>query len=197
MRSWKFLVLLAGLILAGCGEDDVTPNNQFNSTDYELYSLYANERPDTQFVLAEESNNGLSRFFWDESSSGRRIQDIYRSNPSVDWNMLEDFQETVFDSLTFDDRFSADNISIISVEERDEIFSQSRPTEEWWPEFFNRYGENAKMYGFSRIAYNEGRNQGVFSSGYFDGVVGYGEFVFMVKENGTWRVEQIFSIWIT
>ena len=67
-----------------------------------------------------------------------------------------------------------------------------------WAEFYEEYPEASGIVSFSRVGFGENEDEALVEMGYLCGdLCGAGGLYLLVKENGTWKIQESLMVWIS
>lgn len=195
------ILLTAGSLLAGCEDHSGKINfpleqaDQIDSEEYDVYSLILDETFSSEKIVIVQETISHIRVTYDSD-----YFDYFRENfPDFDTTLVENLNEVNDTSYFFEEKFySTDNeLIVVSPEELSHIFD-SRDVNGNWQEFYRRY-ENAVGYiKFSRIGFNDDKNQAILETGHFYGGLGAeGSIIYLAKQKGKWMIKDRVMTWIS
>ena len=186
--SMAFLLLVA----FGCGDqgDEVEPIVD-EDNEYLIYSQYISGSFLENVVL----NESLNSDFVLQATTAEVVNQAIDNNPFQDANLLRNLISLDKTTRELTDEFTPKfkEVTLITSEERDQIFIPTRTDEENWQEFTNTYGEEW-IYTFSSIGFSDGNTKAVFC------IVGeslagtFATAILMTKVNGVWLYEDFESL---
>ncbi|GEM_PF-1694385 len=195
------LIFAAGMLSAGCENNSVAPDfpletpDPIDSTDYEIYSLILNETFSSEkIVIAQKSIDHIRVTFDDDY-----IDHFTENFPDFDTTLVENLCEVNDTTYLFADKFHSDDnqLIVVSPDELAHIFD-SRDVNNNWQEFYQKYKNAVGYIRFSRIGYNDDKDQAILDTGYYFGSLGAeGNIIYLVKEKGQWVIKDRMMTWIS
>ena len=205
MKNLYYLMLLFVLIVPfpGCNNeaDDEWP--QFNlaeadlisDEEYTIYSLFIEEMyPSSQIIIAQES----SCFSFDLNKFVAYYCYTFNDSLNIDSTVFSNFSAINTLDYMFDNKFTGNTnqkIVLLSNEERSFIFA-SEDINEGWELFYSHFADAEGIFYFSRIGFNDERNQAIFVYNHsYASLGGGGSAVFLEKVDGNWLIVADIGLW--
>ena len=115
--------------------------------------------------------------------------------PSLTQEMIDDFIDKNEESYPLVDNFDIQkDVLLLEPDEFREIFQESSG----WSEFYSRYPDAQGILTFSRVGFNPDMSKAVvYLGGQCDWLYGAGYYVFLVKEDGEWSIQDSVMSWIS
>ncbi|MBF0620087.1 MAG: hypothetical protein HQL19_07960 [Candidatus Omnitrophica bacterium] len=157
--------------------------------EYEVYSFLLELTSWELFVVADETRGG---------GHEKISEDFLKKEfgPKLDATLLARFIQENETPVQLENKFTGGlSVRILSAKEDAEIFS-TVGSGGGWKEFHKRY-PGACNYQFSRVAFNDARDEAlVYESSICGPVSGLGEYFLLKKVGGKWTVIAQVNAWI-
>jgi hypothetical protein len=187
-RELVLLVLLLCSCSPGSPRPTVTPSPNIEAEEYAVYSALVQQNPigynlGSSIVIREQTVSGadmLELTLENVHALPARLVDSYRSRNAASY--------TLGPNLDVEQDYA-----LMPEEEFDEIFRKGGPV---WTRFQARYPEASGMVTFSRVGFNADGDEALTLVGYRCGdLCGAGGLYLLVKEDGSWKVQEELMAW--
>jgi len=205
MKYRKFLLVVlitVGIFSAGCEQDSANQGLKFplenpdhiDSQDYDLYSFILDETFSSEKIVISQETFDYIRVTRDSEHF-----DYFREKfPNFDTTLVDNLNEVNDTTYLFEDQFHSDNnqLIVVSPKELAQIFD-SRNVNDNWQEFYSMYENAAGYIKFSRIGYNDDKTQALVEAGhFFASLGGQGSIIYLVKQQGSWVIQDRLRTWV-
>jgi hypothetical protein len=118
---------------------------------------------------------------------------------------LEDYEQKNKTSVALEEKFSLKvPLILISEAERDRVFlvandgKKGTPNPKGLDEFHRLYPKSQGFMTLSRIGFNPKKTQALLYMGNLcGGLCGSGQFVLLIKEGNSWKIQYVATVWIS
>jgi len=187
----KRLILLA-LLLCSCGSGSpkatMTPSPNIEAEEYAVYSALIRENPigydlGSSFVVRENTMADLDMF-------ERTLENVDKLPSSL----VDSYRSRNAASYTLDPSLDIEQDYVLMPQEVfDEILGRRGSR---WTDFEAKYPGASGFILFSRVGFNAEGDEALVDMGYRCGdLCGAGGLYLLVKEDGTWKVQETLMVW--
>jgi len=187
-REWVLLVLLLCSCSPGLSRATVTPSPNIEAEEYAVYSALVQQNPigynlGSSIVIREQTVSGADMF-------ERTLENVHRLPSSL----VDSYRSRNAASYTLSPNLDVEQDYVLMPEEDwDKIFG---PGGAMWTRFQARYPEASGMVTFSRVGFNADGDEALTLVGYRCGdLCGAGGLYLLVKEDGSWKVQEELMAW--
>ena len=191
--------LLLGLVAAAClcgGQADKCEAQSANQ-DQERYAVYSVVldrmfvRESTKLLVIQDKTGDD---FTDNAE--QRWENIRKKLAPISQKTIEDFKSRNSQPSSLENKFTlTTKVTFISKSEVDKMFGKGGG---WWEAFYKRYPNSPGLITLSNIGFNSEMTEALLYVGHgCGGLCGQGNYVLLVKTNGTWRLERQVMTWIS
>jgi hypothetical protein len=169
-------------------EPTVTPPREIETEEYAVYSALVRQNPigydlGTSFVVKEQTVSDLDMFEWTlerVDTLPSRLVDSYRSRNAATY--------TLAPNLDVEQGYV-----MMPQDEFEQIFLRKGSV---WTRFQAKYPEAGGLITFSRVGFDAQGDQALALMGFRCGdLCGAGGLYLLVKEEGSWKVQETLMIW--
>jgi hypothetical protein len=186
------LYVLLTLAMVGCntGGSTATPPPDIEAEEYAVYSAIIRQNPvgynlGSFLVIKEQTVSGLEMFERTLEETRRlpaKLVDSYRSRNAAPYALGPNLD-------------LEQDYALMPQEEFDRIF---RRGEAIWPGFQDAYPEASGIVIFSRVGFGANEDMALVEMGYRCGdLCGAGGLYLLVKEEGSWKVQEALMEWMS
>lgn len=202
-------VMILSLILFGlttaCSKDENSTVPEFklatpdaiDAIDYQVYTVVLKQAysTSTYFVVNQKTATVKSITSSDKTYKTALVSEF----PNLDQTIFTNFTSKNDKIYNFDSKFeiAPTPFKLLSTEENDYDF-KTLGINEGWKAFHKQYGESNGIIDFSRIGFNNAKDQAVLETGrYTASLAAEGAIIYLVKENNIWKVKKILKTWVS
>jgi hypothetical protein len=187
-RGLMLLILLLCSCSPGTSGSTVTPPPSIEAEEYAVYSALIQQNPIGYnlgaFIVVQEQTvadlDMFERTLENVDKLPSSLVDSYRSRNAASY------------TLTLNLDVEQDYV-LMPQEEFDKILGRKGAR---WTDFEARYPGGSGMIVFSRVGFNADGDEALVSMGYRCGdLCGAGGLYLLVKEEGTWKVQDTLMVW--
>jgi hypothetical protein len=202
------LIIFCGLSVFGQSEKSktqtATPDSAKNKTEVaasvlspitdEEYSVYTAVLGKTRemFVIRDKTNMDKESKNIEKYSVGVFFKELVPDT-------IEDFLAKNKENAQIEKKFPT-NIpyTLISIEQLKEFFAYEYDGKMDWEAFYTKYPKSGGVFTFSRVGFSQdGKQALIFITNWCKTLCGTGEYYFLKKENGEWKVSNKHMVWIS
>jgi hypothetical protein len=184
--------LLLALLLCSCGpglpKATVTPSLNLEAEEYAVYSALIRQNPigydlGSFFIVRENTRADLDMF-------ERTLENVHRLPSSL----VDSYRSRNAASYTLGANLDIEqNYVLMPQEVFDEILGRRGSR---WTDFEAKYPGASGFILFSRVGFNADGDEALADMGYRCGdLCGAGGLYLLVKEDGTWKVQETLTAW--
>jgi hypothetical protein len=186
------LSVLLTLAMVGCntGGSTATPPPDIEAEEYAVYSAMIRQNPigynlGSFLVIKEQTVSGLEMFERTLEETRRlpaKLVDSYRSRNAASYALGPNLD-------------LEQDYALMPQEEFDRIFRREGAI---WPGFQDTYPEASGIVSFSRVGFGANEDMALVEMGYRCGdLCGAGGLYLLVKEEGSWKVQEALMEWMS
>lgn len=126
------------------------------------------------------------------------IRDLVRKNlPSLRQSTIESFESRNMEPVELQaSKFIGHNVTIITKEEKSQIFSSNIKGTSQWPGFYERFPDTQGILSLSRVGVSTDGMQALLYYGNVSaGCGGVGEIVLLEKSENQWTIVKVLGVW--
>jgi hypothetical protein len=187
-RELVLLVLLLCSCSPGSPKPTATPPPSIEAEEYAVYSALVQQNPigynlGSSFVVREQTVADLDMF-------ERTLENVHRLPSSL----VDSYRSRNAASYTLSPNLDVEqDYVLMPQEEFDEIFRKGGSV---WTRFQARYPEASGLVIFSRVGFDANEDKALATMGYRCGdLCGAGGLYLLVKEDGSWKVQEELMAW--
>jgi hypothetical protein len=184
--------MLLALLLCSCGPGSpkatVTPSPNIEAEEYAVYSALIRQNPigydlGSSFVVREDTRADLDMF-------ERTLENVHKLPSSL----VDSYRSRNAASYTLASNLDIEQDYVLMPQEVfDQILGRKGAR---WTDFEAKYPGASGFILFSRVGFNEDGDQALADMGYRCGdLCGAGGLYLLVKEDGTWKVQETLMVW--
>ena len=186
------LYVLLTLAVVGCntGGSTATPPPDIETEEYAVYSAMIQQNPigynlGSFLVIKEQTASGLEMFertLEETRPLPDKLVDSYRSQNAASYALGPNLD-------------LEQDYALMPQEEFDRIFRREGAI---WPGFQDAYPEASGIVSFSRVGFGANEDMALVEMGYRCGdLCGAGGLYLLVKEEGSWKVQEALMEWMS
>ena len=184
--------MLLTLLLCSCGpglpKATVTPSPNIEAEEYAVYSALIRQNPigydlGSYFAIRENTRADLDMF-------ERTLENVHKLPSSL----VDSYRSRNAVSYTLDPNLDIEQDYVLMPQEVfDEILGRRGSR---WTDFEAKYPGASGFILFSRVGFNADGDEALADMGYRCGdLCGAGGLYLLVKEDGTWKVQETLMVW--
>jgi hypothetical protein len=171
-------------------EPTVTPPPEIEAEEYAVYSAVIQQNPvgfdlGSSILVREQTMSGLESFERALEQTGplpTRLADSYRSRNAASYTLEPNLDVEL-------------DYTLMPEEEFQKLIRRGGTT---WAEFYEEYPEASGIVSFSRVGFGANEDEALVEMAYLCGdLCGSGGLYLLVKENGTWKIQESLMVWIS
>jgi hypothetical protein len=188
-RGWMLLILLLCSCGPGLSRATVTPSPNIEAGEYAVYSALIRQNPigyhlGASIVVREQTVADLDMF-------ERTLENVH----TLPASLVDSYRSRNAASYTLDPNLDIEqDYSMLPQAEFEQIFLHRKGSV--WTTFQEAYPEAGGMIIFSRVGFDEKGEKALAEFGFRCGdLCGAGGLYLLVREDGSWKVQEELMVW--